>query len=139
MFLTKLEILFFSVVFIITVISNLVSLTMGPTFHKANYLVVISVFITLLLLLLYKFGKIGQCNEPFHFEVTPEKLCTGGPYMISSASKNVQDKCNKIWSTPEGREKLKQVNCEGGMYNGSPVHFEFTPMSNDKWENEMCK
>ena len=137
--LTKLEILFFTVVFVLILISNLVSLTKGPTIHKANYLLALSISVSVLLLVLYKFAKIGQCNESFHFEVTPEKLCRGGPYMISSASKEVQDMCGKIWSTPEGREKLKKVDCEGGIYNGSPVDFEFTHMSNDKWENEMCK
>ena len=39
------------------------------------------------------------------------------------------------------------MNCSGsdtdkpmgtGLYSGRPIHFEYTPMSNDLWENEMC-
>ena len=81
------------------------------------------------------------CNknvDSFTFEVSPPKLCQGWPYMQSSAPQEIKDYCQKLFSTEKGRDAYNSMNCPGG-FPGRPVHWERTSMSNDKWENEMCR
>lgn len=140
MFLSTKEIIFFVLTFLVLFFFSKSALYLGPKLKLGNTvtLLVTSFVGVLLLLLVYKFGKIAHCQaDQFHFEVSKPKLCAGYPYMQSSASPEVQDYCRKLFSTPEGRAEFAQMNCPTG-YNGRPVHWNRTPMSNDMWENEMC-
>lgn len=76
-----------------------------------------------------KFKMASDTKDDFFFEVTPEKLCDGGPYMYSSNPEKAKY-CSTL--TPQ---QYSAFNCPCGMYHGRPVHYEYTPMSNDKWEN----
>jgi hypothetical protein len=87
----------------------------------------------------YYYGVKVCSGESFHFEVTPEKQCDGGPYMYSSAPDHVKNYCNKLLSSQEGIDQYNKYNCNGA-YVGRPLNFpDFAPPSNDMWENEMCK
>jgi len=72
-----------------------------------------------------------QKSENFHFEVSPDKLCGGGSYMRSSDPK-LQRLCESI-----PKEDIARANCSPG-FNGSPLQFVRTPMSDGNWENRMC-
>ena len=132
MFLTIKEIGFFCLIFLI----------MGVTvfgFRKKSSSVVLlymtCFLLTLGLLFTYKFAKIANCqSDGFHFQVSSEKMCRGYPYMQSS-NPELLKKCGELLSSPEGK---KIASCDG-MYVGKPYSFEYTPESNDNWENERCK
>ena len=85
-------------------------------------------------------SKLQTCNsgENFHFEVTKPKLCQGGAYMYSSGDPELKQYCDNLLSTKDGLADYSSVNCGLG-YEGRPVHFERTPMSDAKWENPMAK
>jgi len=96
--------------------------------------------------------------------ITPEKACSMGPYMTQSGPHH--EYCKKLWSTPEGRRAISHYTCMNGdcqvadgmqpagknlkgeplpgnpygvgQFNGMPLYFERTPMSNAMWNNEMC-
>ena len=69
-----------------------------------------SIFIaSLFIVLIYVFDKMNAMNEPFHFEVTPEKRCDGGPYMRSS-SPELQELCKQF-----SPEDLKEYECDVGF------------------------
>jgi hypothetical protein len=60
------------------------------------------------------------------------KRCAGGPYMFSSNPKLAQA-CQNI-----SNFDMAQVACGKGFI-GRPVHFEYTPLSDDKWTNAQCR
>jgi len=132
MFLTIKEICFFCLIFLI----------MGATVfgfrNKSSSVVLLYMtcfLLTLGLLFTYKFAKIANCqSDGFHFQVSLEKMCRGYPYMQSS-NPELLKKCGELLSSPEGK---KIASCDG-MYVGKPYSFEYTPESNDNWENERCK
>lgn len=59
------------------------------------------------------------------------KRCSGGPYMMTG-NPHLQEICQNI-----PNYKLAQIAC-GKAFNGKPVHFDYTPLSDWKWENERC-
>jgi hypothetical protein len=140
MFLSGKEIIFFILAFVLLFLTSKGALYMGPKLKLTNTisLIITSFLAALLLVLVYKYGKIANCqHDGFNFQVSGPKMCQGGPYMISSAPQDVKDYCHKLWSTQKGRDSYNAVNC-GSSFVGRPVHFDRTPMSNDMWENEMC-
>ena len=93
---------------------------------KKSLLPIVAVALVLIVCFLYRTQK-----DNFHFEVSPYKLCGGGAYMRSS-DPTLQKLCDSL---PE--EAIARSNCCPG-FNGQPLGFERTPMSNNKWENTMC-
>lgn len=59
------------------------------------------------------------------------KRCSGGPYMMTG-NPYLQQVCQSVPNF-----KLAQVAC-GKAFNGKPVHFDYTPLSDWKWENDRC-
>lgn len=110
------------------------------TFEKPSWKELFLAMVGLgILLALYYGAKICSSSEKFNFEVTPAKLCDGGPYMYSSAPEEVKNHCNKLLSSQEGVDQYNMYNCNGA-YVGRPLNFpKFTAPSNDLWENEMCQ
>ena len=95
-------------------------------------LIILVIVLTALLL-----GRVLYRNkDSFRFEVTPAKKCRMGPYMTQSGE--THELCEKMRSTEEGRAEIARYSCACGGHKGSPLHMEFTPMSNANWENEMC-
>lgn len=74
--------------------------------------------------------KVANSSDNFTFELTPEKLCAGGPYMWGNPE--IAKLCSKY--TPQ---QLSEYNCGVG-FHGAPVHWERTDMSDKNWENHMC-
>ena len=97
----------------------------GPT---ALYTVVGGILITGLMVGLYYLMKMGDNQDNFEFKAPLWSQCEGGPYMYSS-NPELQKKCANVNEC--------EYTCSKG-FHGRPLHFERTPMSNDKWENEMC-
>ena len=73
--------------------------------------------------------KISSSTEGFFFELTPEKKCRGGPYMHQSDTE-LQKYCASL-----SPAQYSKYNCPG-MFNGEPTAIQFTPLSNENWQNE---
>lgn len=59
------------------------------------------------------------------------KRCSGGPYMFTG-NPHLQQICQSV-----PNHKLAQIAC-GKAFSGKPVHFNYTPLSDWKWENQQC-
>jgi len=138
MFLSAKELLFFILMFIVIFVSCKSSFIFEAQSKPLN-LIGISLIGTVVLVLVYKLGKIPRCQtDMFHFEVTPEKLCEGFPYMQSS-DPELFNYCSKLLSTSSGVQKFDSVNCSNPVFVGRPLaRFEYTPESDSKWENKRC-
>lgn len=69
--------------------------------------------------------------DKFRFEVTPEKLCDGGPYMYTSNPEK-QKFCSQFSDA-----QLSQYQCGPGFIN-RPLHTNLEPMSDCNWQNHLC-
>jgi len=138
MYLSVKEFCFFSLIFVVITLCLFVFnkkfiTTKDSYLHLSSFLMA-SFVATLSFVITYKFGKIGTCQtDNFHFEVSPEKKCRGYPYMQSGDPKLLEE-CTKFLSSEEGK---KTKSCDG-MYVGKPTKFEYTPETNDQWENKRC-
>ena len=128
----------FPILFFATTGTMYVSPKIESKFSELMIILFLSLLGTILIFILFKFLKVSKYQKDnFHFEVTPEKKCEGWPYMQSSANPELKKYCNKLFSTKEGRNRIKQVSCTNGFV-GRPIHLESTPISNNKWQNERC-
>lgn len=110
------------------------------TDHNSPSKKMIIVFISSVLFSLFFFGYTHLTNlfkkESFHFS-PGAKICRGYPFMWQGSSEKAKY-CQNLASTPEGKKEIDSYECGNG-YNGLPGNsFEFTPMSNSMWKNEMC-
>jgi hypothetical protein len=80
---------------------------------------------------IYLLKKMNDNGEGFHFELTPEKKCDGGPYMYSSDPER-QKLCSQF-----SPEDLSKYECCPG-FHGRPVWWNRDSESNDNWSNQMC-
>lgn len=151
---TTKEILFFLLIWVMILLSNLVS---DVIYEKTNTMP----FLTLLcvslvsILILYVVFRYSKIMENFRLlEITPEKKCDGGSYLTGN-----NEYCKDKWSSPQGHRDLSRYNCINGhcggtvnydgnsdncagqgMYNGRPLNLPSRTLeSNDNWESEMCK
>ncbi len=94
-----------------------------------TYLILSLVFTTIIYLLILHKCKCKSV-ESFSYETTPQKLCED-PYTYTS-----NDEKRKFCSqfTPE---EIRKYHCSKG-FNGRPVRFEYTSMSDSNWNNTMC-
>ena len=139
MYLSVKEFYFFSLIFVVITITlfvfNKKLVTSKNSYLHLGSFLMVSLLATLSFVLTYKFGKIGNCEtDNFRFEVSPGKKCRGYPYMQSGDPKLLEE-CTKFLATEEGKN---MKSCDG-MYVGKPSRFEYTPESNDQWENKRCK
>jgi len=126
------KIIFLAIVFVIFYACVLMSnklVASGSSYESATFMA--GTANTLLIFILYNVLKRNDTIDNFTFEVSEQKKCQGGPYMYSS-DPELTEKCSKY-----SNEELAQYNCPSG-YNGRPVHFDYTPMSDSLWENKMC-
>lgn len=151
---TTKEILFFLLIWIIIILSNLVTDTIYDKTNSMQFLTLVGVSL-LGVLILYVVFRHAKMEEKFRLlEITPEKKCDGGSYLTGE-----DEYCKDKWSSPQGRQDLSRYNCINGncggtvnydgntaecagqgMYSGRPLNLPSrTPESNDNWENEMCK
>jgi hypothetical protein len=130
---TSKEIIYFVLVFVLFIVTAKCSINCSTNkIMKLNLSLLLGgIMMTGFLALIYYLANIGECKDGFNFEVTPVKKCCGGPYMYSSNPK-VKKFCDNV--TPDEKAQV----CCGSGFNGSPVHFERTSMSDDMYENKMC-
>ena len=110
----------------------------GDSTHKIFVYSIASIIYTLLLLsikisMTRNDNKNSKDNfkskDNFTFEVTPSKKCCNN-YLAGP-------ECARFYDTPEGIEEL-HATCCGGGFSGRPVHYEFTPESDQNWEDKRC-
>lgn len=114
--------LFVSIYVALKIAQNLVS-------KSETQLIIISLLFTFIICCLNS-CFIEKTKDNFHFEVTPEKLCQGGPYMYSSNPEKLKY-CQSL-----SPDDYYRYNCPCG-YSGRPVVYEYTPLSDDKWQNNI--
>ena len=136
---TGIQITFFCVIWVAIIFVSIMSLMVAKKMTKQylTILIIIAIAAVITGLLWGLFYWAGVCKKSdqkskdnFNFEVTPEKLCDGGPYMWSEKNAKM---CSEL-----SNDKYYKYNCQGGLYNGRPVNFEYTPLSDDEWENSRC-
>jgi len=134
MFLSIKEICFFCLIFVITTTALIGFNQTFANFKSLSPIVssyIVSFLITIVLLSVYKLTNIQQIEtESFHFELSKSKKCQGYPYMHSSNPELLKE-CAQELSTEKG-----SCNARCGGHNLN--HFEYTPESNQYWENERC-
>ena len=101
-----------------------------PKAPFALYTVLGGILISGLMLGVYFLMKSVEksSTDGFLYEAPLWTKCEGGPYMYSS-SPELQEKCKNV--------DMSKYRCSKG-YQGQPINFQRTPISNDHWENEMC-
>ena len=73
-----------------------------------------------------------KCKDNFTFELSPaKKYCNR--YLAPTGPE-----ADFFYNTKEGQEQLDSMCCGGG-FSGRPVHYSYTPESNDEWECDRCK
>lgn len=73
----------------------------------------------------YNSIKLDKDNKLLH--ITPAKRCEGGAFLNDTDCKNVSKK------------ELDCFSCGEKGIIGRPVHFEYTPLSDNNWKNPRCK
>ena len=104
----------------------------GDSTHKIFVYSIASIVYTLLLLSIkisMSSNNKQNSKDNFTFEVTPSKKCCNN-YLAGP-------ECAKFYDTPEGISEL-HATCCGGGFSGRPVHYEFTPDSDQNWEDKRC-
>ena len=88
-------------------------------FNTRKNVVAVVIFLVLMASLVYLL--MAKNNENYIFkgkdllEITPAKTCRGGPYMFQGDSPTAR-RCQKMWGTAQGRDKLQRVLCLNGDY-----------------------
>ncbi len=135
--LTTKEMLFFLLILILMIVSTKGVITFTPKNIDQDLMSVIgATVVTIILLVIYKTISVCESSDSFSlsngFSVTPEILCDGGEYLRTSAPKEIQDMCSK-----RCKKGCRCDRCSRG-FNGKSINFEYTPMSDDNWQNQMC-
>ena len=98
--------------------------------------IIVGLVYTLIMVALFFLAKL-QTKEGF-WDVSEAAMCKGGPFFWQGDS-HTSKRCKELASTPEGRVAISGYNCPIG-YTGQPtLPFQYTPLSDDKWENERCE
>lgn len=150
------QLLFFFLIFLLMLIfpKGLQLLQQETKLGNTNSIILFSFVGTLLLFLIYN-GVNSKCSQTdkfkfdtehkqkcpgkqFRFEENPVLKCRGGHYMYSSAPKKVQDFCNQLLSTKEGRDIYSSVIHRKDP-SGKPIYIgPNSTLSDDNWQNNMC-
>jgi hypothetical protein len=138
---TSREIIFFCLAFVMFYLFALGGEQFGNKYSIPNCLVflVVGIIFSIILSSVYYGSKINKCEnygENF-WDVSPYALCKGGPYFWQGDSPTSK-MCRDFASTPEGRVGISSYNCPVG-YAGQPgLPFNYSPLSDDNWENSRC-
>lgn len=100
-----------------------------------NYTNIIIKFVIIMAVVVIIPLAFSDNKDNFHFELTPEKHCVGGPYMYSSDPKR-QEFCSKFT-----KSDMDRYDCGPG-FHGAPIWREGAgnqpPESNVNWNNSRC-
>ena len=104
-----------------------------------NVLLYVIIFITVSLFVFIIYNNVNKSKDMFEYDsikldknnkllhITDAKKCCGGAFLNDENCKNVSKK------------DLGCVCCNRkDGYVGRPVHFEFTPLSDNNWKNPRC-
>jgi len=113
------KILFFTEIFLLFIIfSECINLnSLGFELDNKINLILKALLFTLVVFMVYsvnKFNLTDDIVDNFYFELTPEKVCDGGPYMWSSNPEK-QKFCSQF-----AQQDLNNFECSRG-YHGRPV------------------
>ena len=111
-------------------VSNPNSLTMFKKLTKTQNKAIASMLFTGIVYLLYTILNVCSVDN-FRFEVTPEKKCCWGRYMLSDDPEAIKY-CESL--SPEVLSSF----CCGTGFHGKPTGFCYEPESDSKWENRRC-
>ena len=127
---SKKQMIFYILVFLVFFIIAKISLYFSRSLNinQDLSLLIGGVIITFVIFLL---DKLNYIKDDFFFEVTPEKLCSGGDYMNSSDPER-RKLCSKF-----SKEQLAEYNCPVG-FHGRPVNYQYSNMSDSNWNNTIC-
>ncbi len=110
---------------------------------KANpelILIMIGAVYTLTMIAVFYLSDLATA-EPYKekfWDVDVAAQCKGGPFFWQTDDDPLAKKCRELASTTQGQCALDSFNCPVG-FNGTPrLPFEYTPLSNDRYQNERC-
>lgn len=135
------EILFFILVFLLFFVVAKTGndyVNKNINWNRNVAFITIGIIFTLIVIAFFSIAKL-QCPEAEGFwDVSPFAKCKGTNYMWQGDSDEAKY-CRELAETPEGRCGISSYNCPKG-YNGQPnLPFQYTPISNDDWQNERCE
>ena len=132
------EIIFFVLIFITIIGSDMISGRILDQKHKPKEFIVhlmVALVMIIVLVIIYVLAKVSK--DSFTFELTSAKKCDGGAYMTQTGPNH--EFCKKLLSTQEGRDKYDMFNCSTGEFTGRPLNFgNLTSLSDSNWENTSC-
>jgi hypothetical protein len=98
-------------------------------------LVVMAAIYCLVMIALFYLSNLNT-QEDF-WDVTPAKRCLGGAYMHQGSSPEAK-MCQEMMASEDGRCQLAQLNCGTGFIGQGRRPFEYTPLSDDNYQNRRC-
>ena len=98
---------------------------------------IMGIVYTLVLVAIFYLAKMNNDSSENFWDIDPVSQCAGGPYTWQGDDP-ASRYCKKLYETPQGRCDISSWKC-GKAYVGRPgLPFYYTPLSNDKWQNERC-
>jgi hypothetical protein len=89
---------------------------------------------TCIIVALYYLARLNSSSEGF-WDITPAALCKGGAYMYQGDSQTAK-MCQEMAKSVDGRAAISSYNCPTGYVGVPRVPFEYTPLSDDNWQDE---
>lgn len=100
--------------------------------HKDVLVLLVAGIYTVALIGIYYLAHL-QTKEDF-WDVSDYAKCKGGPYFWQGGSYN-SEMCRNLASTDAGMIGISSYNCPTGFVGQPMLPFEYTPLSDDKWQN----
>jgi len=122
------ELIFFSLTLMVFYIALIVNRKTNKKNSTLMDLLITTLATLLVVGVFYALGLEKSDNiDNFSFQVDGPRRCDGGPYMWD---KKLAKYCSQF--TPE---QIEKANCLGGLYNGKPIGFSYSSLSNENWKN----
>ena len=96
--------------------------------------IVVGLGYTAIIVSLYFFAKLDPSSEGF-WDITPAATCKGGSYMWQGDSPSAKT-CQDLSKTETGKAQIGSYNCPKGQIGVPRVPFQYTPLSDDNWQDQ---
>lgn len=96
----------------------------------------VSALYTIIIIGLFYLARLHAPHEGFTEPIKP-CMCKGGAYLYQGDSARSQ-MCRELLSTEQGRKLASDCQCKSGQAGRPGILFNYTPDSNNQWENERC-
>jgi hypothetical protein len=132
------EVIFFVLALFLFYIAGKIAVWWGkkPKVGMDVSLGIMAIVYALCLAAVYYVTGMNKKNEGF--EITPGARCRGGPYMWQGDSETAK-MCRGMAQSEEGRCAIASQSCPNGYVGTPELPFEYTPLSDSKWQNARCK